>query len=89
MGLTADLGERYLWVDSTCVIQDHLLDKQEELPIIGEIYNHVMLVIIAAAENTQSGLPGRGEQKRQWNRAYGNHSRSTFNYRSTRAPLQT
>lgn len=68
MDLVADLGERYLWVDSVCIIQDDQIDKQKELPIMGEIYNHAMLVIIAAVDNAHSGLPGRGEHKRQWTR---------------------
>jgi hypothetical protein len=68
MELVADLGERYLWVDSVCIIQDDLVDKQRELPMMGEIYNHAMLVIVAAVDNAHSGLPGRGEHKRQWSR---------------------
>jgi Heterokaryon incompatibility protein (HET) len=68
MELVADLGERYLWVDSVCIIQDDQVDKQRELPMMGEIYNHAMLVIVAAVENAHSGLPGRGERKRQWSR---------------------
>ncbi|MCJ1378150.1 hypothetical protein MMC17_001246 [Xylographa soralifera] len=68
MDLTVGLGERYLWVDSICVIQDDPLDKLQMLPMMGEIYNHAMLVIIAAVESAHTGLPGRGERKRQWNR---------------------
>lgn len=68
MDLVVDLGERYLWVDSACIIQDDPVDKQQKLPMMGEIYNHAMLVIIAAVKNAHSGLPGRGQQKRHWNR---------------------
>ena len=68
MDLVADLGERYLWVDSACIIQDDAVDKRRELSMMGEIYNHATLVIVAAVENAHSGLPGRGQHKHQWNR---------------------
>ncbi|KAI0448702.1 heterokaryon incompatibility protein-domain-containing protein [Xylaria acuta] len=66
--LVADLGERYLWVDSLCIIQDDLSDKRQFLPMMGEIYNAAMMVIVAAVENAHSGLPGIGVYKRRQTR---------------------
>ncbi|KAI0860798.1 heterokaryon incompatibility protein-domain-containing protein [Xylaria cubensis] len=65
ISLVADLGERYLWVDSLCIIQDDHSDKRQYLPMMGEIYNTAMMVVVAAVENAHSGLPGRGDYKRQ------------------------
>ncbi|KAF2969882.1 hypothetical protein GQX73_g3683 [Xylaria multiplex] len=50
MLLVADLGERYLWVDSLCIIQDDLLDKRRYLPMMGEIYDAAVVVIVAAVK---------------------------------------
>ncbi|KAI0531984.1 heterokaryon incompatibility protein-domain-containing protein [Xylaria digitata] len=63
--LVADLGERYLWVDSLCIIQDDLPDKIRYLPMIGEIYDAAVVVIVAAVKNAHSGLPGRGGYERR------------------------
>lgn len=61
MELVADLGERYLWVDSVCVVQDDESDKLNQLPLMSVIYNYAVLVIVAAAgENAHHGLPGQG-----------------------------
>jgi hypothetical protein len=57
MELTAKLGERYLWVDTACIIQDDLHDKQQQLPIMDSIYSHAALTVIATVEGAHSGLP--------------------------------
>ena len=65
MELVSEIGERYLWVDSACVIQDELADKQRQLPIMDKIYSGASLVVIAAAgDNADAGLPGRRNQIR-------------------------
>ncbi|KAI0543873.1 heterokaryon incompatibility protein-domain-containing protein [Xylaria curta] len=68
ISLVADLGERYLWIDSLCIIQDDRSDKRQYLPMMGEIYNAAMMVVVAAVENAHSGLSGRGGKKRQQSR---------------------
>ncbi|KAI1123654.1 heterokaryon incompatibility protein-domain-containing protein [Nemania abortiva] len=68
INLVDDLGKRYLWIDSLCIIQDDLADKREYLPMMGDIYNAAMFVIMAAVENAHSGLPGSGNHKRQFPR---------------------
>jgi hypothetical protein len=56
---TSALGERYVWVDSLCIVQDDELDKAKYLSIMDAIYAHAILTIInAASGDTSSGLPG-------------------------------
>ncbi|KAI1330172.1 heterokaryon incompatibility protein-domain-containing protein [Xylariaceae sp. FL0255] len=58
MVLLAELAERYVWVDSACIIQDDFTDKRKYLPMMGDIYHHAALVVIAAVETADEGLPG-------------------------------
>jgi hypothetical protein len=59
MVLTASIGEKYLWVDSICIVQNDDLDKIEFIPHMDAIYSRSILTIIdAAGSNSQSGLPG-------------------------------
>ena len=57
MQLVAALGERYLWVDTACIIQDDSSDKQRQLPIMSSIYSYAKLTIIAAVNNAKDPLP--------------------------------
>ncbi|KAI3333980.1 heterokaryon incompatibility protein-domain-containing protein [Ustulina deusta] len=68
MCLVADLGERYLWVDSLCIIQDDISDKRQYLPMMGDIFNSAMVVVVAAVENAGSGLPGLRDHERRQSR---------------------
>lgn len=34
---TRELGARFIWIDSLCIIQDSLLDWQQESAVMGEI----------------------------------------------------
>ncbi|KAK7964303.1 hypothetical protein PG988_011277 [Apiospora saccharicola] len=64
--LVKNLGERYLWVDSLCIVQDDANDKLEQLPIMGNIYRQAYLVIVAAAgTDAYAGLPGMRDSVRQ------------------------
>lgn len=59
MVLTASIGERYLWADSICIVQNDDLDKMKFVPHMDAIYSHSVLTIIdAAGSDSQSGLPG-------------------------------
>ncbi|MCJ1475823.1 hypothetical protein MMC13_004487 [Lambiella insularis] len=57
--LVEDLGERYLWVDSLCLIQD---DEENLLGMIQKmdlVYGHSYFTIIAASgKDAEAGLPG-------------------------------
>jgi hypothetical protein len=53
------LGERYLWVDRLCIVQDDKIDKYGQIRSLEAIYSRADLVIIAACGNSmQSGLSG-------------------------------
>jgi hypothetical protein len=53
------IGERYLWVDSLCIIQDDWKMKGAEIMRMGSIYSRALFTIIAAAgDHANSGLPG-------------------------------
>lgn len=57
MGLVKELGERYLWVDSLCIVQDQ--DTGHELANMGAIYDRATLTIVAAtAWDADGGLRG-------------------------------
>lgn len=59
MILADAIGEKYLWVDSICIVQDDDLEKMEFIPRMDAIYRHSILTIIdAAGSDSQSGLPG-------------------------------
>lgn len=47
MCLTRSLGQRYLWVDALCIVQD-AADKQNQLDRMGQIYQGAILTIVAA-----------------------------------------
>ena len=60
------IGERYLWVDSFCIIQNDVKMQQAEIMRMGSIYSRALFTIIAAAGgHANSGLPGvaRGSRK--------------------------
>ena len=53
------LGERYLWVDALCIIQDNEDDLAAHLPLMGYIFEGAVLTIVAASStDANSGLPG-------------------------------
>jgi hypothetical protein len=58
ISLCRELGERYLWVDSMCIIQD-TQDKHWQMKSMEAIYRGAVLTIVAAAgDNADVGLPG-------------------------------
>ncbi|KAG8527392.1 uncharacterized protein KY384_007544 [Bacidia gigantensis] len=57
--LLISLGERYLWVDFLCIIQDNANDKQTYIPQMGAIYSLARFTLIADGDlGAQGGLPG-------------------------------
>ncbi|ORY18040.1 heterokaryon incompatibility protein-domain-containing protein [Clohesyomyces aquaticus] len=46
--VTRDLGLRYLWVDSLCIMQDSTDDKTKEIRHMGNIYENAHVTIAAA-----------------------------------------
>ncbi len=59
--LVALVGERYLWVDCLCIVQDELDTKQACLNAMGSIYSNAIFTIVAAdGHNADHGLRGLG-----------------------------
>ena len=57
--LTYRLQERYLWVDSLCIIQDDKTAKQLQVLAMDKVYAFALATIAAASdENADPGLPG-------------------------------
>ncbi|KAF1948683.1 HET-domain-containing protein, partial [Byssothecium circinans] len=48
MALTHGIGERYLWVDRFCIVQDETLAKQSQLQAMGNIYANSLFTLVAA-----------------------------------------
>ncbi|KAI0594882.1 heterokaryon incompatibility protein-domain-containing protein [Biscogniauxia sp. FL1348] len=57
--LVKNLGQRYLWVDSICLIQDDDEDKGKGIMAMDLVYELSLLTIVAGGGiNANSGLPG-------------------------------
>ena len=50
--VTRWFGFRFLWIDSLCIIQDDIADKQSEIQNMGQIYKHATITIAASASST-------------------------------------
>lgn len=57
MDFATEVGERYLWVDTACIIQDDDGDKQRQLPIMPSIYTQAKITIAAAVKSANDPLP--------------------------------
>ncbi|KAM3510249.1 hypothetical protein MY11210_005971 [Beauveria gryllotalpidicola] len=54
----ANIGIRYLWVDSMCIVQDDLESKMEQIKAMSLIFANAYLTIVAlTSESAHSGLP--------------------------------
>ena len=66
MELVKNLGEKYLWLDAYCILQE---DEKEVAHFVGKmdlVYaGALMTVIVGAGENADSGLPGMGDWQRK------------------------
>jgi hypothetical protein len=61
MSLVSKLGERYLWVDALCIVQDDPAEKQQQISGMDSVYKNAYLTIVAATgDNADYGLPGIG-----------------------------
>jgi hypothetical protein len=68
---TERLGERYLWVDALCIIQDSKAVRQQTLADMDRIYAQSLLTIVAGScTNAEDHLPGVSVQRtwKQWYR---------------------
>lgn len=63
MKLCSLIGERYLWVDRLCIVQDDFEHKMESIDAMAWVYAKASLTIVAAqGTDADFGLPGIGEQ---------------------------
>lgn len=57
--LLPQLGERYLWVDRLCIVQDDDRDKEKHINNMATIYSNArMTIVIAIGDNADHGLRG-------------------------------
>lgn len=55
--VTRALGQRYLWIDSLCIIQDSSDDWMAESSLMNQVYSQALFTIVAdAAEDSTSGF---------------------------------
>ncbi|KAL4861358.1 heterokaryon incompatibility protein-domain-containing protein [Aspergillus spectabilis] len=53
------LGERYLWADRLCIIQDDAEDQKNQIEAMGTIYSSAQIVLVAAyGDSMEFGIPG-------------------------------
>lgn len=66
IAVTRGFGERYLWIDSLCIVHDDDLDKQHQIEIMDRIYGNALLTIVAAdAESEDDGIAGVDKGSRE------------------------
>lgn len=63
--LCLEIGERYLWVDRFCIVQDDLDLKAEQINAMGVIYDRAFLTFIALGDGPTPGLVGLPCRPRQ------------------------
>jgi len=68
MSVVRKLRERYLWVDSLCLLQDEANELQDCVAIMDLFYEMAVLTIVAASGDAWSGLPGVAPTPRRINR---------------------
>jgi hypothetical protein len=57
--LVKEMGARYLWVDSLCIVQDDEEDKRDQIQWMGMIYGCAYFTIVSAVgRDANGGLPG-------------------------------
>ncbi|KAH9222193.1 heterokaryon incompatibility protein-domain-containing protein [Leptodontidium sp. 2 PMI_412] len=57
--VTRDLGERYLWVDSLCIVQDDVESKEENIASMPLVYKGSSLTLVAGTgDSAIAGLVG-------------------------------
>lgn len=57
--LSGLIGERYLWVDSLCIVRDSDDDKNIQIAQMNFVYQHAIVTIVSASGlDCNAGLPG-------------------------------
>ncbi|KAE9372622.1 HET-domain-containing protein [Stipitochalara longipes BDJ] len=63
--LCKQLKERYIWVDSLCIIQNSPIDKYAQIAHMDQIYHGALLTVVGAAGDARTGLPGIADTMRK------------------------
>ncbi|KAH7356999.1 heterokaryon incompatibility protein-domain-containing protein [Rhexocercosporidium sp. MPI-PUGE-AT-0058] len=59
MDLVSKIGERYLWVDALCIVQDDEKELAEQTSQMDLVYACALAtIIVATGESAEAGLPG-------------------------------
>ncbi|KAL5114990.1 hypothetical protein ACEQ8H_007099 [Pleosporales sp. CAS-2024a] len=65
MQLVNSIGERYLWVDALCIIQDSPIMQTTQIAKMDRVYAKALFTIVGASgASSSSGLPGIGTTPR-------------------------
>jgi hypothetical protein len=60
------IGEKYLWVDALCIIQDSAIMQQTQIAKMDKIYAKALFTVVAACgDDAEAGLPGTGLTQRK------------------------
>lgn len=82
--LCRDLGERYLWVDRLCIVQDDASSKHDQISGMDRIYSAAKLTVICATDISKEigipGAPGRPRRSFKHNRSRSDLQRKQFPY---------
>lgn len=71
MALCREIGCRFLWVDSLCIVQDSEDDKHRQISSMADVYSQSFLAIVAATGNdSNAGLAPYGSRGRTSNIPY-------------------
>jgi hypothetical protein len=53
---TREIGERYLWVDSLCIVQDDAEDWNQQAQIMGDLYTGALCTLVSSTNSSTAGL---------------------------------
>jgi hypothetical protein len=66
MSLVEQLGQRFLWVDAICIIQDDPVDLGVQIQHMNMVYGCAALTVVAASgSDSNAGLPGLNPNSRK------------------------
>ncbi|EGX91409.1 Heterokaryon incompatibility [Cordyceps militaris CM01] len=62
--LCANIGIRYLWVDSVCIVQDDTESKMEQIKAMSSVYANAHVTLVAlSSEDANAGIPRISQAK--------------------------
>jgi len=63
--VTRELGHRYLWADTLCIVQDDPVDKGRQIAQMDVVYSHALLTLVSVSgTHSNCGLPGVRQNSR-------------------------